>query len=71
MSLEVEGKRCRTKIFAGEPIISGKLVGAGAGGFLLLYTSDPQRVRAAMSGVGLQEVPFRFDLDGSVVLARS
>jgi D-glycero-alpha-D-manno-heptose-7-phosphate kinase len=49
----------------------GKLVGAGAGGFLLLYTADPQRVRAAMSSVGLQEVPFRFDLDGSVVLARS
>jgi D-glycero-alpha-D-manno-heptose-7-phosphate kinase len=49
----------------------GKLVGAGAGGFLLMYTADPQRVRAAMAGAGLQEVPFRFDLDGSVVLARS
>jgi D-glycero-alpha-D-manno-heptose-7-phosphate kinase len=51
--------------------IGGKLVGAGAGGFLLVYAPEPQRVRGAMSGAGLKEVPFRFDLDGSVVLARS
>ena len=51
--------------------LGGKLVGAGAGGFLLLYAHEPQRVRAAMTEAGLREVVFRFDLDGSVVLARS
>ncbi|MDA3039373.1 MAG: galactokinase [Actinomycetota bacterium] len=51
--------------------IGGKLVGAGAGGFLMVYAPDPQRVRAALADSGLFEVPFRFDLDGSIVLARS
>lgn len=51
--------------------IGGKLVGAGAGGFLMVYAPDPQRVRAALADSGLAEVPFRFDLDGSIVLARS
>jgi D-glycero-alpha-D-manno-heptose-7-phosphate kinase len=51
--------------------LGGKLVGAGAGGFLLFYAEDPRRVRAAMSGAGLPEVRFGFDHDGSVVLARS
>lgn len=49
----------------------GKLVGAGAGGFLLFYADDPRRVRAAMDRSGLAEVRFGFDHDGSVVLARS
>ncbi len=49
----------------------GKLVGAGAGGFLLFYADDPRRVRASMTDVGLPEVRFGFDHDGSVVLARS
>jgi D-glycero-alpha-D-manno-heptose-7-phosphate kinase len=48
----------------------GKLVGAGAGGFLLLYTPDPPRVRRAMSAFGLDEVRFSFDHDGSIVLLR-
>jgi D-glycero-alpha-D-manno-heptose-7-phosphate kinase len=51
--------------------LGGKLVGAGAGGFLLFYAEDPRRVRAAMAGAGLPEVRFGFDHDGSVVLARS
>jgi len=51
--------------------VGGKLVGAGAGGFLLFYASDPRRVRAAMAEAGLPEVRFGFDHDGSVVLARS
>ena len=50
--------------------LGGKLVGAGAGGFLLFYASDPSSLRAAMSAEGLQEVRFTFDLDGSVVMAR-
>ncbi len=51
--------------------LGGKLVGAGAGGFLLFYAGDPRRVRAAMTEAGLPEVRFGFDHDGSVVLARS
>jgi D-glycero-alpha-D-manno-heptose-7-phosphate kinase len=49
----------------------GKLVGAGAGGFLMFYAEDPRRVRQAMAGAGLAEVRFGFDFDGAVVLARS
>lgn len=48
--------------------IGGKLVGAGGGGFLMFYTEDHRRLRAAMSGVGLQEVRFRFDFEGTKVL---
>jgi D-glycero-alpha-D-manno-heptose-7-phosphate kinase len=48
----------------------GKLVGAGAGGFLLFYTRDPSRLRKAMRAEGLREVRFGFDLDGTTVLVR-
>ena len=51
--------------------LGGKLVGAGAGGFLLFYASDPSSLRKAMTAEGLTEVRFHFDHDGSVVLARS
>jgi D-glycero-alpha-D-manno-heptose-7-phosphate kinase len=50
--------------------IGGKLVGAGAGGFLLFYTEDPATLRQAMADEGLEETRFRFDFDGSIVLAR-
>ncbi len=50
--------------------IGGKLVGAGAGGFLLFYTEDPATLRPAMKAAGLEETRFRFDFDGSIVLAR-
>jgi D-glycero-alpha-D-manno-heptose-7-phosphate kinase len=51
--------------------LGGKLVGAGAGGFLLFYTREPRRLRNALAAEGLAEVRFCFDLDGSVVLVRS
>jgi D-glycero-alpha-D-manno-heptose-7-phosphate kinase len=50
--------------------LGGKLVGAGAGGFLLFYTRDPRALRAAMATEGLAEVRFTFDNDGSVVVVR-
>ena len=50
--------------------LGGKLVGAGAGGFLLFYTRDPLRLRTAMKAEGLAEVRFTFDSDGSVVVVR-
>lgn len=48
----------------------GKLVGAGAGGFLLFYAIDQCLLRKALAAEGLAEVRFSFDLDGSVVLVR-
>ncbi len=50
--------------------LGGKLVGAGAGGFLLFYTRDPRGLRQAMAAEGLTEVRFTFDHDGSTVIAR-
>lgn len=50
--------------------IGGKVVGAGAGGFLLFYAKDTESVRGAMAEEGLPEVRFHFDHDGSTVLTR-
>lgn len=50
--------------------MGGKLVGAGAGGFLLFYTKSQDELRRAMAQEGLSEVHFSFDHDGSVVLVR-
>ena len=50
--------------------LGGKLVGAGAGGFLLFYARDTRALRQAMAAEGLTEVRFAFDHDGSTVLAR-
>jgi D-glycero-alpha-D-manno-heptose-7-phosphate kinase len=50
--------------------VGGKLVGAGAGGFLMFYASEPKAVRAAMGQEGLMELRFTFDHDGSTVLVR-
>jgi D-glycero-alpha-D-manno-heptose-7-phosphate kinase len=50
--------------------VGGKLVGAGAGGFLMFYASDPAALREAMTGEGLSELRFAFDHDGSTVIVR-
>jgi D-glycero-alpha-D-manno-heptose-7-phosphate kinase len=50
--------------------VGGKLVGAGAGGFLMFYADDPATLRTAMADAGLAETRFTFDLDGSIVLTR-
>jgi D-glycero-alpha-D-manno-heptose-7-phosphate kinase len=50
--------------------LGGKIVGAGAGGFLLFYTEAPARLREAMATEGLTEVRFQFDFDGSSVIVR-
>jgi D-glycero-alpha-D-manno-heptose-7-phosphate kinase len=77
-----ERKRTRSKGMSNENIdrwydlalangaLGGKLVGAGSGGFLMLYAADPPKLREAMSAAGLQEMRFSFDLDGSVVIVR-
>jgi D-glycero-alpha-D-manno-heptose-7-phosphate kinase len=50
--------------------VGGKLTGAGGGGFLVLYASDPKAVRKTMGELGLPEVRFGFDHDGSTLLVR-
>jgi D-glycero-alpha-D-manno-heptose-7-phosphate kinase len=50
--------------------VGGKLIGAGGGGFLLFYTEDKRRLRHAMMGAGLKEVPLRFDFLGTQVVVR-
>ena len=47
------------------------ITGAGGGGFLLFYSNDKVRLRHAMNDAGLQEVRFRFDFQGSAVIAQS
>lgn len=47
----------------------GKLIGAGGGGILLFHTKDKPRLRRAMLGSGLREVRFRFDFEGTKVIA--
>jgi D-glycero-alpha-D-manno-heptose-7-phosphate kinase len=50
--------------------LGGKLVGAGAGGFLMFYAPEPARLRAALARERLAEVRFHFDFDGSTMVAR-
>jgi D-glycero-alpha-D-manno-heptose-7-phosphate kinase len=51
--------------------LGGKIVGAGGGGFLLLYTEEKTRVREAMRGAGLREVRLRFDFEGTTIVVHS
>jgi D-glycero-alpha-D-manno-heptose-7-phosphate kinase len=45
--------------------IGGKLVGAGGGGFLLLYTERPEETRKAMAELGAPELEFDFEFSGA------
>ena len=45
--------------------IGGKLVGAGGGGFLLLVSSDKEKLRGYMRNSGMNEVFFNFDFEGT------
>ena len=49
--------------------LGGKLIGAGGGGFLMFYADDKTKLRRVMREQGLQEVRFRFDFEGSKVVA--
>ena len=48
--------------------VGGKLVGAGGGGFLMFYASDKERLRSKMAEIGLEEVRFQFDFEGTKVI---
>lgn len=46
-------------------VIGGKLVGAGGGGFLLVYARRPDDTRHAMAAAGVSELVFDFDSQGA------
>ncbi len=46
-------------------VVGGKLVGAGGGGFLLVYASNPADTRQAMAAAGASELPFDFEFVGA------
>ena len=46
--------------------LGGKLVGAGGGGFLVVYAQRPGDTREAMAAAGAQELPFDFEFNGAV-----
>jgi D-glycero-alpha-D-manno-heptose-7-phosphate kinase len=48
--------------------IGGKLLGAGGGGFLLFYVEPQNQSRVRKALMGLQELPFRFEQQGSKVI---
>jgi D-glycero-alpha-D-manno-heptose-7-phosphate kinase len=51
--------------------MGGKLIGAGGGGFLMLYSEDKTRLRHALREAGLREVRMRFDFEGTALMSRS
>ena len=51
--------------------LGGKLIGAGGGGFLMFYAQDKARLRHALTQAGLEEVRFRFDFEGTKLIAQS
>jgi D-glycero-alpha-D-manno-heptose-7-phosphate kinase len=48
--------------------VGGKLVGAGGGGFLMFYANDKEKLRNKMFEIGLEEVRFQFDFEGTKVI---
>lgn len=48
--------------------VGGKLVGAGGGGFLMFYANDRERLRQAMATLGMEEVRFKFDFEGTKIV---
>ena len=45
--------------------VGGKLVGAGGGGFLLVYAMRPDDTRQAMAAAGASELAFDFEFQGA------
>jgi D-glycero-alpha-D-manno-heptose-7-phosphate kinase len=51
-------------------VVGGKLVGAGGGGFLLVFAVQPEATRAAMAAQGATELPFAFEFSGATATER-
>jgi D-glycero-alpha-D-manno-heptose-7-phosphate kinase len=56
---------CLYAVARGNGAIGGKLVGAGGGGFLLVYTFRPEDTRQAMAAAGASEMAFDFEFGGA------
>jgi D-glycero-alpha-D-manno-heptose-7-phosphate kinase len=50
--------------------IGGKLIGAGGGGFLMFYAEDKARLRHAMKDLGLRELRFSFEPEGTKIVSQ-
>lgn len=48
--------------------LGGKVIGAGGGGFLMFYADNKVQLRGAMNRLGLEEVRFRFEKEGTKLL---
>ncbi len=82
MDVHWQHKKTRTQGMSNEQIntwydagmqngaLGGKLIGAGGGGFLMFYAEDKARLRKTMSAAGLREVRFRFDYEGTKIVAQ-
>jgi D-glycero-alpha-D-manno-heptose-7-phosphate kinase len=51
--------------------LGGKLVGAGGGGFLLVYAARPDDTRQAMRAAGAPELRFEFEFEGATATIAS
>jgi D-glycero-alpha-D-manno-heptose-7-phosphate kinase len=83
MNVHWQRKKVRSSGMSNQPIndwydhamahgaLGGKLIGAGGGGFLMFYAADKRKLRHAMREKGLQEVRFRFDFEGTKVVAQN
>jgi D-glycero-alpha-D-manno-heptose-7-phosphate kinase len=50
--------------------LGGKISGAGGGGFFLFYCEEGKhKLRSAMADMGLKEMRFDFDFEGTKILA--
>jgi len=51
-------------------VLGGKIIGAGGGGFLMLYcTKNPARLEAYMAARGMPRVQYGIDFEGSTVVS--
>lgn len=50
--------------------LGGKLIGAGGGGFLMFYAEDKAKLRHALRNLGLKEVRFKFDFEGTKTITQ-
>lgn len=51
----------------GSGAIGGKLLGAGGGGFIL-FLAEPDRQKSIRDALGLYQVPFKFEKEGSTII---
>ena len=48
--------------------IGGKILGAGGGGFMLLYVKDDNKAKVREALKDYREVPFKVDSEGSRII---